>query len=170
MLTLGNLSFSISWETTIQFPHGLDLDLGAFMLAGDKKIPDAGRFVFYNNRYATEKALFLEEDDRTGQMGETISLDLNRVKPDVEEIILVISVFNGKEKGITFGDTRNAVAILRNIDTNTEICRYVVNTACPNSVGMEFGRLFYRFNRWRFESLGVGYEDGFPYFLDKFAV
>ncbi len=169
MNTLSHLTFSLSWETTGHFPNGADLDIAAFMLSPDKKIPDAQHFVFYNNLYSPAKALFLEEDDRTGQRGETMTIDLSRLTENIEEIILVAGVFNGKEKGISFGKMRNAVATLKDTQSGVEICRYILNTAFPNAITMEFGRLFYRLNRWRFESLGVGYEDGFNRFLDKFV-
>lgn len=169
-LNMTRLTFSLSWETTKESPHGLDLDIAAFMLSAEKRIPEARNFVFYNNISCPDKAIFLAEDDRTGQIGETMNIDLTRIPSHIEEIILVAGVFEGKQKSITFGDTRNAVAILTEDDTRTEICRYILNTAFPNAVTMEFGRLFYRFNRWRFEALGIGYADGFSRFVDKFVV
>lgn len=169
MILLSQLTYSLTWETTGNFPNGIDLDIAAFMLSPVKKIPEAQYFVFYNNRFSPSKSVFLEEDDRTGQRGETMSIDLSRVEEGIEEIILVAGVFKGKEKSIPFGHLRNAVAILKDANTGVEICRYILNTAFPNSSSMEFGRLYYRLNRWKFESLGVGYEDGFNRFLDKFA-
>lgn len=167
-MSLTKLKFIVDWE-----PHATqraDLDAVVFMLAADKWIPTESHIVYHGNAASTDGAVIHQGDDRNGLKGEIIEIDLSKVGKEIEEIILAVCVFGAEPQTIkTFGETPHAIAALYDAESNTEIKRIDLKEGYVNDNSMEFGRLFFRFNKWRFESLEVGYLGGLEKFVNKYV-
>lgn len=169
-MSLTHLTFSLSWQVSPPNLQGIDMDIAAFLLAEDKKIIDERGLVFYHNPQSPDAAVQLSFDDRIGKEGEIMHLDLTKIDPKIEEIILVASIYEGKEKGISFGKASRATLMLSDDDSTTLLKQSFLHTEFMNETAIEFGRLFFRFGRWRFEGLGIGYVGGLERFVDKYVV
>lgn len=169
-MSLSQLSLSLSWQAVGSLQYGIDLDIAAFMLAEDKKIPDERFLVYYHNPQSADGAIQLSFDDRQGGEGEMMEIDLTKVDKKIEEIILIASVYEGSQNKLTFGKSVNAHLCLKDKENGNVIKETNLSLAFSGESSIEFGRLFYRFNRWRFESLGIGYSADFDRFVDKYVV
>lgn len=145
------------------------MDICAFMLAADKYIPDEHAMVYYNNPQSLDGGLRLQADDRQGVAGELLVMDLSKVAPQIEEIILVASIHEAKEKGLYFGKSQQASLSLADTSAHTILKSFELHTGAAPYRSIEFGRLFYRYEKWRFEFLGVGYYEGLERFVEKYV-
>ncbi|MFJ5074437.1 TerD family protein [Streptomyces sp. NPDC088553] len=88
-----------------------------------------------------------------GQLAEWLELDLLRVEPDVQRVLIVGSCADG-----TFGQVRGLYAQLSTLD-GTIVARYAVTEATVETAFV-LGELYRRHGAWRFRAVGQGYEDG----------
>ncbi|MFE6064799.1 TerD family protein [Streptomyces sp. NPDC056431] len=88
-----------------------------------------------------------------GQLAEWLELDLLRVEPDVQRVLIVGSCADG-----TFGQVRGLYAQLSTFD-GTIVAQYAVTDATAETAFV-LGELYRREGAWRFRAVGQGYEDG----------
>ena len=62
-------------------------------------------------------------DDRDGGSGEQIDVDLDKVDPNICEIVFVVSIH---DEGKTFGDVNGAFISVVNAENDEELCGKVV--------------------------------------------
>lgn len=73
---------------------------------------DVRRFVFYGNEKLSdpEGALVHSGDDRTGEGdGEEMILNLDKLNPDVKEIMFILNIFESMKNNQNFGEIKNIV-------------------------------------------------------------
>lgn len=149
-----------------------DLDASAFMLGGNKKIPAEGFFVFYNNQTSQDGAVQSSGDDQTGGNStgddETLTVELNKIHPDIHEIIFTVTIHEAETRRQNFGQVRNSFIRIYDAISNEEICKYELDEDFSVETGVEFGRLYRRDGKWRFEAMGSGYRHGLEGFLTKY--
>ncbi|HNT36502.1 MAG TPA: TerD family protein [bacterium] len=150
-----------------------DLDASAFMLNGKRKIPQEGFFVFYNNPCSPDGAVSSSGDDRTGRSSEgddeTLTVDLTKISREVQEIVFVATIHDAESRKQNFGQVPNSYIRIYDAMTNEEICKYELGEDFSVETGVEFGRLYMKDGRWRFEATGTGYKGGLETFLGKYA-
>jgi tellurium resistance protein TerD len=159
---LQRMVVGVGWDPNPQASaHPYDLDLSVFMLNGRQKTPNDQAFVYYNSKVSGDGAVLLSEDDRSGQSSdkgddESATIDLSRVRPDVLEILFVITIHEAAERRQNFGQIRNS--FIRVVDTQTkqESFRFELDEDFSTETAVEFGRLYRRGDTWRFEATGRG--------------
>lgn len=75
-----------------------DLDTSVFLLNAAGKIRMPQDFIFYNNRQSVDGSVVHHGDNLTGAGegdDEQVSVDLTRVPPDVQRIIVICSIYDG---------------------------------------------------------------------------
>ena len=154
---LQHLKVGLRWKTKA------DLDASAFMLGANGKVVSNEYFVFYGNKEAPDKSLWSSGDDTTGDDAtgddgdnETLFVQLDKVSPEVQEIIFVVTIYEGMKNHQNFGQVRNAYMRIVDADTDEEICRYELDEDFSTQNEVEFGRLYRRHGTWRFEAMGNG--------------
>lgn len=187
---LNNLKVHLTWDGEFQGKK-LDLDESTFLLNDEGIIGNEADFVFYNSDKREEpydKAKFgakrnwLEQvrplsedgsvlgsiDKREGdEEGELIDVCLDKVSPQVQEIVFVATIDN---PDATFGDVEHATITLINADSGEELCSYQLNEAFASEDAVEFAKLFLNDEgEWEFEAIGVGHEGGLQTLIDLFA-
>ncbi|MCX5230867.1 TerD family protein [Streptomyces sp. NBC_00233] len=88
-----------------------------------------------------------------GQLAEWLEVDLLRVEPDVQRVLIAGSCVGG-----TFGQVRGLYAQLSTFD-GTIVAQYTVTDATTETAFV-LGELYRRDGAWRFRAVGQGYEDG----------
>ncbi|WP_329274461.1 TerD family protein [Streptomyces sp. NBC_00691] len=88
-----------------------------------------------------------------GQLAEWLELDLLRVEPAVQRVLIVGSCVDG-----IFGQVHGLYAQLVAVD-GTVVARYAVTDA-TSETAFVLGELYRREGAWRFRAVGQGYEDG----------
>ncbi|MFE6855987.1 TerD family protein, partial [Streptomyces sp. NPDC057674] len=88
-----------------------------------------------------------------GQLAEWLEVDLLRVEPDVQRVLIVGSCADG-----TFGQVPGLYAQVSTFDA-TVVAQYAVTDATAETAFV-LGELYRRDGAWRFRAVGQGYEDG----------
>ena len=171
---LEKVCVGLGWQPS-ETGEDYDLDASAFMLGENKKLPQDEYLVFYNNQESPDHAVVSSGDDLTGGGGgggdddETLTVELAKVSPKVQEIIFTATIHKAEERRQNFGQVHNAYIRIYNALTNEEIARYDLDEDFSIETAVEFGRLYRRGDGWKFEAMGIGYKGGLQYFVDKYA-
>ena len=171
---LSKVGVGLGWDPNESTGFDFDLDASAFMLGSNKKLPQDEFFVFYNNQKSPDGAVESSGDDLTGGNSdggddETLTVDLTKVDPRIEEIIFTVTIHEAIARKQNFGQVHNSYIRIYNAVTNEDIARYDLVEDFSIETAVEFGRLYKRGSEWKFEAMGIGYKGGLQYFVDKYA-
>ena len=167
-----------------------DLDASTFLCGDEGVILDDAGFVFYNSEnreksfdravYGNKRRWMAETrpmssdgavlgslDDRDGDSGEQIDVDLDKVDPNVCEIVFVVSIH---DEGKTFGDVKGAFISVINAENDEELCRYELAEAFTKETALSVAKLVVNEDGdWEFEAVGVGHVGGLETLIDIYA-
>lgn len=171
---LRNVAVGLGWNPNEGTGYDFDLDASAFMLNSNKKTPRDEYFVFYNNPKSPDGAVESSGDDQTGGNSdggddETLTVDLQRVDSDIQEIVFTATIHKAEERRQNFGQVHNAYIRIYNQDNDEEIARYDLDEDFSIETAVEFGRLYRRGSEWKFEALGNGSKGGLQSLVSKYC-
>ncbi len=146
-------------------PSTFDLDMTAFMLANDKYIPHENCMVYYHNLASADGSVKYVQENQS----KYLDIDLRKTAKEIEEIYLVISMYDAANRNQTFGKIPAVEVTITDMDTNQKTHTYHLHTSFPNETAIELGRLFVRYDKWRWETLSVGYKEGLEKFVNKYV-
>ena len=170
---LSKISVGLGWNPNEGTGHNFDLDASAFMIDANRIIPADEYFVFYGNTDSPDGALHHTGDDPTGGNSadgddETIEIDLSKVNDDIKEILFVVTIHEAAARKQNYGQVRNSYIRVVDDATNQEIAKYELDEDFSIETGIEFGRLYKKDNKWKFEASGIGYKEDLAFFLAKY--
>lgn len=181
---LGKIKVVLDWNSDA------DLDASTFLCGDEGVILDDAGFVFYNSEnreqpfdravfgnkrkwmaetrpMSSDGAVLGSLDDRNGGSGEQIDVDLDKVDPNVCEIVFVVSIH---DEGMTFGDVKEAFISVVNAVNDEELCRYELNEAFTEETALSVAKLVVNEDGdWEFEAVGVGHVGGLETLIDIYA-
>ena len=171
---LQKVGVGLGWDPNESTGYDFDLDASAFMLGENKKLPADEFFVFYNNQKSPDGAVVSSGDDTDGRKNdggddETLTVDLLKVDPRVNEILFTATIHDAENRRQNFGQVRNSYIRIYNAITNEEIAKYDLDEDFSIETAVEFGRLYRRNGEWKFEAIGNGYKGGLEHFVNKYA-
>ena len=161
----------LGWQANDSSGADFDLDASAFMLNSNGKLPNDQYFVFYGNQTSPDSSVKSEGDNVVGGDGdvETLNVDLQKVSPNVQEIIFTVTIYESAVRRQNFGQVRNAYIRIYNKDNNEEIARYDLDEDFSIETAVEFGRLYRKNDIWKFEAMGNGYKHGLARLVEKYG-
>lgn len=143
-----------------------DVDASALLLdAGSGKVRSDADFVFYNQPLHSSGAV-RHEGKRSAGDGTTdrIAVDLGRVEPGIERIVLAASADGG-----SFGQVPGLYVRLLDAAGGTEIARYESQDATVETAFI-LGELYRRQGAWKFRAVGQGYGSGLAGLATDFGI
>ena len=177
-------------KVVLDWDSDADLDASTFLCGDEGVILNDAGFVFYNSENREKpfdravygnKRRWMEEtrpmssdgavlgslDDRDGDSGEQIDVDLDKVDPNVCEIVFVVSIH---DEGKTFGDVKGAFISVINAENDEELCRYELAEAFTKETALTVAKLVVNEDGdWEFEAVGVGHVGGLETLIDIYA-
>ena len=177
-------------KVVLDWNSDADLDASTFLCGDEGVILDDAGFVFYNSEnreqpfdravfgnkrkwmaetrpMSSDGAVLGSLDDRDGDSGEQIDVDLDKVDPNVCEIVFVVSIH---DEGKTFGDVKGAFISVINAENDEELCRYELAEAFTKETALSVAKLVVNENGdWEFEAVGVGHVGGLETLIDIYA-
>ncbi len=159
---------ALGWDVNPAF----DLDISIFMLGSNGKIPNEKYFVFYNNLESQDGSVKLLEDSKTGEPSEdyaTIEIDLTKVNSSIQEIVLVVTVYDVDGINPTFSQVNNSFMRIYDTATKQEIAKYELDEDSSEGTAMEFCKLSKKEGDWIFHAVGQGSKLEIESFVDKYA-
>ncbi|MEG3877067.1 TerD family protein [Microcoleus sp. herbarium7] len=168
---LKKMAIALGWEVTAA-GKSYEIDVSAFMLGADGKIPNDQYLVFYNNLQSCDSSVLQSIPDKNNpsQEHKTIyGVILERVNPEIQEITFVVTIHEAQKINANFSNIKNAFIKISNLDTGIELVRYELQDNFSLETAVEFGRLYRKNGEWRFQSVGQGYQAGLQSFVDKYC-
>lgn len=170
---LTNMSVGLGWTPNEGTGFAFDLDASAFMIDQNKLIPEEKFFIFYGNTDSPDLALHHSGDDPTGGNSdggddETIVVDLSKVDQKVQEILFVVTIYDATPRRQNFGQVRDSYIRIVDNSTGLEVAKYELGEDFSIETAVEFGRLYRKDGKWKFEASGIGYKEELAFFLAKY--
>lgn len=165
---LSNLAVGLGWQTTTT---DYDIDVSVFMLGGNGQIPKEEYFIFYNNLHSPDNSVeHLGDSVKGGEFSdsETIHINLDKVSPEIEEIVFIVTIHEAEDKNQTFSQVKNAYIRIYTRPHNLELVRFNLQELTAGETAIEFGRLYKKAGEWRFRATGSGYTAGLQTFVDSY--
>lgn len=177
-------------KVVLDWNSDADLDASTFLCGDEGVILDDAGFVFYNSEnrekpfdravfgnkrkwmaetrpMSSDGAVLGSLDDRDGDSGEQIDVNLDKVDPNVCEIVFVVSIH---DEGKTFGDVKGAFISVINAENDEELCRYELAEAFTKETALSVAKLVVNEDGdWEFEAVGVGHVGGLETLIDIYA-
>lgn len=167
------MSVGLGWKPNEGTGYDFDLDASAFMIDEKRLIPLEEFFVFYGNQDSPDKALHHTGDDPTGGNSEegddeTILVDLSKVDNRVQEILFVVTIHEAFARKQNYGQVRDSYIRIVDDSTGKEIAKYELGEDFSIETAVEFGRLYKKDGKWKFEASGIGYKEDLAFFVSKY--
>jgi tellurite resistance protein TerA len=155
------LCVELGWRSGPGVP---DADASALLLVGGKVRSDAD-FVFYNQPEHSSGAV-RHEGKRTdgGRVTDTLLVDLARVEPSVETVVLVASADGG-----TFAQIADLYIEVRDAAQNTVAARFD-SAGATVETAFVLGEFYRRQGAWKFRAVGQGYDSGLEGLATDFGI
>ncbi|MFJ8808206.1 TerD family protein [Streptomyces sp. NPDC102490] len=145
------LRVELGWRSGPGVP---DADASALLLVGGKVRSDAD-FVFYNQSvHASGSVRHEGKRDVGGRVTDSLLVDLARVEPAIETVILAASSDGG-----SFGQVPDLYIEVRDAARNTVVARFD-NPGATVETAFVLGEFYRRQGAWKFRAVGQGYDSG----------
>ncbi len=165
-------TIGLGWDTnTSSTGSAFDLDASLFILGDNKKIISDEHFIFYNNLVSPDGAVEHTGDNLTGDGDgddEQVKIDLSKIDAKVQEICVVVTIHEAESRRQNFGQVRNSFIRIFDAASNQEILKYELEEDFSIETAVEFGRIYKREGKWKFEAVGVGMKGGLQDYLNKY--
>ena len=142
-------------------PLPIDCDATAFVLQNGKLV-DKEDIVYFGNlrhKYGTIQHM---GDNLTGAGegdDEQIIVDLARVPAQYDRIVIIVNIYQARERQQHFGMIRNAFIRLVDGRNQSEMCRYNLTDDYSGRTAMIFGEVYRHNGEWKFNAIGQGTND-----------
>ncbi|MFI8071818.1 TerD family protein [Streptomyces sp. NPDC086033] len=155
------LRVELGWRSGPGVP---DADASALLLVGGKVRSDAD-FVFYNQPQHSSGAV-RHEGKRTdgGRVTDTLLVDLTRVEPSVETVVLAASADGG-----TFARIPDLYIEVRDAAQETVAARFD-SAGATVETAFVLGEFYRRQGAWKFRAVGQGYDSGLEGLATDFGI
>jgi tellurite resistance protein TerA len=155
------LRVELGWRSGAGVP---DVDASALLLVGGKVRSDAD-FVFYNQPVHASGAVRHEgKRDEGGRVTDTLLVDLTRVEPAIETVVLAASADGG-----TFAAVPDLYIEVREAAQSTVVARFDSEGATVETAFV-LGEFYRRQGTWKFRAVGQGYGSGLEGLARDFGI
>ncbi|MFJ4616575.1 TerD family protein [Streptomyces sp. NPDC088812] len=155
------LRVEVGWRSGPGVP---DADASALLLAAGKVRSDAD-FVFYNQPAHSSGAVRHEGKRETGgRVTDTLVVDLARVEPAIETVVLAASADGG-----AFGQVPDLCIEVREAARDTVVARFD-STGATVETAFVLGEFYRRQGAWKFRAVGQGYDSGLEGLATDFGI
>ena len=155
------LRVELGWRSGPGVP---DADASALLLV-DGKVRSDGDFVFYNQPAHSSGAVRHEgKGTAGGKVTDSLLVDLARVEPAVDRIVLAASADGG-----TFGRVPDLYIEVRDAVQNTAVARFD-STGATVETAFVLGEFYRRQGAWKFRAVGQGYDSGLEGLATDFGI
>ena len=112
-------------------------------------------------------------DDTSGEVSEggddeNMNIDLSRVSKDINEIIIVASIYEYDVRNQNFGQVDDSYISIYDENSNTELYKFELNEDYSICTAIEFCRIYRRGDDWKVQAIGKGHPDGLNSLVSKY--
>ncbi|MEJ2325518.1 MAG: TerD family protein [Chromatiaceae bacterium] len=170
---LAKILVGLGWDARATDGADFDLDAVAFVCNAEGKVLSDGHFIFYNNKALGDGTVQHTGDNLTGEGAgddESIKVDLAGMSPDVNKIVVAVTIHEAESRGQNFGQVSNAFMRVVNDANGSEIARYDLSEDASTETAMIFGELYRKDAEWKFRAVGQGFNGGLGPLAKEYGV
>lgn len=174
---LKKVRVGLAWgENKFDTGAAYDLDASVFMCKvdsnGSPKLLSNAHLVYYGNLHSPEGAINHHGDNLTGAAAgddEVIDIALADIDAGVDEISLIVTIFQADNRKQNFGQIPGSGVTLYDNDTGTVIAKYSLEDDFSTETAVQFGSLYKKDGEWLFKAVGAGYKKGLGDFITVYG-
>ncbi len=148
--TLSCLNACFGWNT---LNPQCDVDVSAFLLGANDKVPGDSWFVFYGQPTSPDQSVTFYE--KTPKDRERIKIDFTKLNNKIQKIVFVLTINEAFEKKLNFGIMKDTYIRILNAD-NTELASFPMADYYNNVISMVIGEIYLYKGMWKFNAIGNG--------------
>ncbi|GAA3926735.1 hypothetical protein GCM10023085_05120 [Actinomadura viridis] len=156
-----SVKIELGWQGGPGVP---DADASALLLTGTGRVRSDDDFVFYNQPSHASGAVRHEGKQQGATVRDVLAVDLGRVQPDIERIVIAASADGG-----TFGRFQGLYVRVLDAATGSEVARFD-NPGATTETAFVLGELYRRQGSWKFRAVGQGYDSGLGGLAGDFGI
>ena len=150
-----------------------DIDASIFLLGSNEKLISDKHFIFYNNLKSPDPEQSVQQrgDNRTGAGegdDEIIDVNLKTVPPEVEKMVLTVTIHEADQRQQNFGQVSNAFVRIVNCENEKEIIRYDLTEDFSVETALIMAELYRKDGEWRMNAVGAGYQGGLQALVERY--
>ncbi|WP_207343701.1 TerD family protein [Arthrobacter sp. E3] len=153
----------LGWDPRTTSGDQFDLDASAILVTSSGKVRNNDDFIFYNQLESKDGSVVHQGDNRTGEGDgddEQVLINLATVSPDIERVVIVVSIDQAEARRQNFGQVRDAYCRVVNQQNEQEIVRYDLSEDAASETTMVFAEIYRNGAEWKFRAVGQGYASG----------
>ena len=132
-----------------------DVDISAFLLAGNGKVVGDDFFVFYGQESSPERSVLFKNVEEANVL-QVFDIDTSILNPAVQKIVFVMTINDAIEKALNFGMLKDAYIQIVDPVTNAEVASFLVEEYYNNINSMMMGEVYLHNGAWKFNAIGNG--------------
>lgn len=147
----GKLQIRLGWN--VKNPS-CDVDVSAFLLGSQGKVPGDGWFVFYGQEDSPDRSVHFSCDCQEDR--EMLSIDLARLNSQVEKIVFVLTIHDALSLKLNFSMIEDAYIRILDAASFEEYVSFSMTDYYDNVISMMIGELYLYKGNWKFSAVGNG--------------
>lgn len=117
-----------------------------------------------------DKGENVNENGELYEADETININLDKVSPTVEEIVICVTIHpDPKLPDFSFKNVIDPYIEIINDDNDEQLCKFELRSDFSTETAVEVGKFYNYDGVWRFKAIGKGYDGGLQTFVDIYA-
>lgn len=161
---LSEVIVAIGWDAG---SSGIEIDAAAFMLQGSGKCRGDEDFIFYGNPTGRNGALAIETARAPDKA--QLRVDLGKVPADVEKIAFTLTIYEGPQRGHSFGQLSGAYIKISNAGSG-ELIRFNMGGQFSAETAIVVAELYRHNGEWKFNPIAMGYHGGLAALCGSFGI
>ena len=171
---LTEIFVGLGWDVkAVDTGVDFDLDASVFLLGSNDRLISDKHFIFYNNLTSPDaaKSVTHKSDNLTGVGAgddEVVEIKLTQVPPEIEKIVVTVTIHEAQERKQNFGQVQNAFVRIVNLQNEQEVVRYDLVEDYSIETALIMAELYRKDGEWRLNAVGAGYQGGLQALLDRY--
>ena len=144
-----------------------DVDVSAFLLGANQKVPEDSWFVFYGQPQSPDNSVSFETI--SANQCEKIHVQLNQLNPVVQKIVFVLTINEALTQNLNFSMIENAY--IQIVDSNQrELVSFPMSDYYESVTSMMIGEIYLHNGIWKFHAIGNGVKEDLAGLCRRYGV
>ena len=131
-----------------------DIDVSAFLLGENGKVPGDDWFVFYGQPESPDASVQFNERARIGR--QSVHIDFSRISGNVKKVTFVLTINEAAEQKLNFSMVKDACVKIVEDATGKELTGFRMDEYYDNVISMMIGEIYAYKDSWKFNAIGNG--------------
>ena len=131
-----------------------DIDVSAFLLGENGKVPGDDWFVFYGQPESPDASVSFNDSARIGR--QSVHIDFSKVSANVKKVTFVLTINEATEQNLNFSMVKDACIKIVEDATGNELASFRMDEYYDNVISMMIGEVYAYKDNWKFNAIGNG--------------